>query len=127
MTIAREIKNVLLKNNLVVADYGIKNQSLAETEDKSQYCYGLVYKNNVFYSEKETELKLTDDMAKDRVFSGNVFINVGDSIVFSSEDEKAITKGVSVTVPKNTNGFKNYYGYKIDGVTVGEFSDKEKC
>lgn len=127
VTIAREIKNVLLKNNLVVADYGIKNQSLAETEDKSQYCYGLVYENNVFYSEEETELKLTDDMAKDRVFSGNVFINVGDSIVFSSEDEKAITKGVSVTVPKNTNGFENYYGYKIDGVTVGEFSDKEKC
>lgn len=86
VTIAREVDHVYCANNTVIMDPNIPGQSLVNTEDESTFCYHHVYANNVFFSPRKTDARLTTKMMRESVFDNNLYWNVGAEILKESGD-----------------------------------------
>ena len=76
ITIARETDYVDFISNTVIISGEIPSQSVVHTEDESTYCFSQTYKNNIFYSLKENDIKFTLKMMKNYKFIDNSFTNV---------------------------------------------------
>ena len=76
ITIARETDHAYFMNNQVIVSGDIPSQSVVHTEDESTYCFSITFKNNIFYSLKENDIKFTLKMMKNYQFIDNSFTNV---------------------------------------------------
>ena len=71
-------------------DPEINGQSLVNTEDESAYCYHQVYANNVFYSPRKADAKLTVKMMRQSVFDNNLYWNMGENVLETANDAHAV-------------------------------------
>jgi len=106
ITIARDVHDAYIYNNLVICDPSISSQSVINTEDQSATCSKLYFYNNIFYSQRNAYAQFTVSMMYDYAFDNNLFWNVT-AYGLDTNNNSITNVDPKITISGNFNGFEN--------------------